>query len=154
MANRSDTSIELHGNIFSVSAFKQEFDRNSDNWMCVDDLVLNETSIQIYGDGRWSSDVQAIAELAVKYKLHGTLVDSEPGSDFFTKVEVTDGDIYTTHTDYFSEESVEEFGIDYFIETYFDYITDDIDNEYSQELLDKFESYGTPKSTFLGENNV
>ena len=51
MANWSDTSIVLYGNLFSIAPFNNESREN---------IYLGETEIHISGQGRWAANLVEI----------------------------------------------------------------------------------------------
>lgn len=71
------------------------------------------------GNGRWCGPHIYIKKLAEKYKVDLSYTDEESGCNFFNKITMSDGVLVEEiDTEYFSDESIKENGIDYYLEDY------------------------------------
>lgn len=108
MANSSDFTLKLYGHPFKL---KQARDGVMDNVYKFSIREINEEEIThtpptwfLHGEGRWGLDIDLLIEYLKQYQLSGIIVDSEPGSDFFCKVELKDGVIVNSiKEDYVSD---------------------------------------------------
>ena len=75
------------------------------------------------------------------------MIDIEPGNDFFVKITVENGDVNIVESSYFSGESIEEFGIEYFEADFHnrfsleDFNEDNIE-DYPKEVFNLFKKHG------------
>lgn len=110
MANYSDFSIQLTGNLFNLKAAVDEFTKLTPWNYSISEIYHEEFTHEpqtwsISGSGRWGIDIEALTNLASKHHLSGTITDAEPGSNFFSQVELEDGEVtYSCNTEYMSDE--------------------------------------------------
>lgn len=128
MANYSDTYIEIYGKRETIRQIKKqlqeltknghmdfsEFPGDDYNGFEIYDMLNNGDSLIINGTGRWSAPYDFFKErIFEKYEVNANFIDTEGGSDFFFKATFEKGKtIEEIETEYFSKESVEEFGLD------------------------------------------
>ena len=164
MANYSDTHISLTGSLLAVQVFKEKLgiddkhiNKDTFNEITIEDpdeffMVVNQideemdddgnVNIQIYGEGRWSAPTSYIAEIAHECKLKGTLIDAESGGDFFHKIIVNESGIDDYMEPYFSQLSIDYYGIEYFVDTYNDFLNEADSIEDVRDMLELFRDNG------------
>ena len=62
----------------------------------------------------WCGAYKWFETVCKEFGLDGELVDIEPGNNFFIKITVDNGEVKIIESEYFSEESIEEFGLERF----------------------------------------
>ena len=110
VANYSDFSIQLTGNLFNLKAAVDEFTKLAPWNYSISEIYHEEFTHEpltwsISGSGRWSIETENVVELASKYLLSGTITDAETGSNFFIQIELENGEVtYSCNTEYVSDE--------------------------------------------------
>ncbi len=91
----------------------------------------------------WNGAYRWFKLVCSEYGFDGLYIDHEMGSYFFNKIVVEDGEVEEEiASSYFSEESVEYFGIEYFV-TYFTGAFENIEDLKSRpEFLELFQKHG------------
>lgn len=128
MANYSDTYIEIYGKRETIRQIKKQLQELSSNGQMdfsefpsedynafgIHDMLNNGDSLIIDGAGRWSAPYDFFKErIFEKYEVSGQFVDTECGSNFFFKAVFEKGSATKEiETEYFSKESIMEFGLD------------------------------------------
>jgi len=160
MANYSDTHVSLTGSLFAVQLFRErlKIDNRYINKDISDKITIEDPdgfftiisqidekinddgsiSIQIYGESRWSAPISYIAEIAYECELKGTLVDAGSECDFFHKIIVNENGIYDYIEPYFSQLSIDYYGIEYFVEEYNDFLNEADSIENVRDMLELF----------------
>lgn len=168
MANWSDTYIEIQvPHIFEQAKLLDWFKLHiSNNRFTYQDIefevnhvehsIEDDTyTITIQASGRWETKIDDLAQvLCNNFDItFASLYDSEQGLNFFHLIEINDSEITLEQKTYhLSDEHIQYLDDpQYFIESYFDFITEAIDNGCKsdvQDLLDVFSRNGIPESTF------
>lgn len=174
MANWSTTSIKFYGKGEEIEELKKEIKKDiTDDWltpsypdeykdkeyfkvpveikagyssMDINEIIEDDGYFMLTGNGRWCGPHTYVKKLAEKYKVDLYYTDEESGCDFFNKITMSDGILVEEiNTEYFSDESIQENGIDYYLEDYswlFEEIYEENFEQDNKTLLSLFEKYG------------
>jgi hypothetical protein len=142
MANWSYSRVELKGHfidlqkfIFNISPFlsgpensiltvpdSDDFDNGFANEFSYT-LDLDNNSLVIHMFGKWVAPEKFISFFVSKNNLTGSFSDSESSNSFFSLINYENGVIIDRiHTNYISKESILFFGLDHFIDEYFEHM--------------------------------
>ena len=174
MANWSITSIEFSGDKNAIEELKKEITKDiKDDCLTpsypdeykykgyfeipveiragysildINEMIEDNGYFMLTGSGRWCGPHIYVKKLAEKYKIDLSYTDEESGCDFFNKITMLNGILVEEiNTEYFSDESIQENGIDYYLEDY-SWLSEAINKEnFEQEnkkLLSLLEKYG------------
>jgi len=96
----------------------------------------------------WVGAVVWFVRVCNKYNLSGVFIDYESDLDFFHKIVVKNEKIIEEiKANFLSDESIEELGVEYFLECYDGYFEtkEDLDDRRNQYLIDEFVKHGYDK---------
>lgn len=129
------------------------------------ELIFKDTSIEIYGQGRWCSPYLYIQDLVKKYFLSGYMWDMEGGNQWCSLQEFENGEIVKdiTENEYFCQLSIDIMGIDYWVYN-MDYMFESLKNreyetfkewcEWYEGELELFEKNGLPLEKLLDKYEI
>ena len=99
MANCSNFELTLTGHPFKLKQAHTEFHKDPYQFQIreiYDEQFTHEPPTwNLQGEGRWGVNIENLVAFLQPYSLSGTIVDTEPGSDFFSKVWVENGIVVT-----------------------------------------------------------
>ena len=170
MANWSDTTIQLSGNSEAIQNAHNFIEKYSKEGyldpsalmkdtsvssrakytiMAIEDYFRDNTSIQIYGQGRWCAPSGFFKDIVNKFDLEIDYVDSENGSDFCHIIQGNKNNLTEKEYPYWS---IEHFNSRGGATTFFDNINDWYDEENPDTQIEKLiKYYSTPR--IIGEEN-
>jgi len=95
MANCSDFTLKLSGHPFKLKQARDDFTNNIYEFnireIYEEEITHTPPTWSLHGEGRWGVDLDLLVAYLGQYQLSGVITDTEPGSDFFCKVELKDG---------------------------------------------------------------
>ena len=142
MANWSDTTIQLSGKSEAIQNAHNFIEKYSKEGyldpsvlmkdtsvssrakytiMAIEDYFRDNTSIQIYGQGRWCAPSGFFKDIVNKFDLEIAYVDSENGSDFCHIIQGNKNNLVEKEYSYWSKEHFDHLGGG---EAFFDEIVD------------------------------
>ena len=97
MANCSDFELTLSGHPFKLKQARDELVKHQHEFSIreiYDEQFTHEPPTwNLQGEGRWGVNLTDLANFLTSYQLSGTITDSEPGSGFFSKIWIENGEI-------------------------------------------------------------
>ena len=133
MANWSDFELTLSGHPFNLKIARDEFIKYKHAFNIGDIADENFTheppTWRLQAEARWGANLDQLISFLAPYQLSGTLIDLEPGSDFFIEITIENGIITNiVDTDYISDEHFNHCPDQQYWFDLLDYALDDPEN--------------------------